>query len=56
MTESKPLSKVDKNGRITIPAEYREKLGIKVGDYVEISLQGNLIIVRTVEITPKKEI
>ena len=30
MTESKPLSKVDKNGRITIPAESREKLGIKV--------------------------
>ncbi|MFX1293348.1 MAG: AbrB/MazE/SpoVT family DNA-binding domain-containing protein [Promethearchaeota archaeon] len=55
MSESKPLSKVDKNGRITIPADYRERLGIKVGDYVEVSLDGTKIIVQPVRISPKTE-
>jgi len=40
--------KVTRNFQITIPAEIREKLGIREGDYVEVTLseRENAIIVK----------
>ena len=37
--------KVGKNGRITIPAEFRKKLRIKAGDILEIeAVEGKIIL------------
>ncbi len=38
--------KVDELGRITIPIEFRKKLGIKTGEKVEISIDNGVIKVR----------
>lgn len=43
-----PTSKVSVGGRVVIPKEIREKLGIKSGDEVTISLEG-----RTIKIIPE---
>lgn len=45
-----PVTKVDKNGRVFIPAEYRQELGLKPGDEVVVQLlDGELQIVSHVE-------
>jgi AbrB family looped-hinge helix DNA binding protein len=37
--------RVGKNGRITIPVEFRRKLGIKEGDILEIeALEGKIVL------------
>lgn len=33
-----PVTKIDKNGRVFIPAEYRQKLGLEAGDEVVVQL------------------
>ena len=40
--------KVRKNGRITIPAEIRKKLGIKEGDILEIEVADGKFILRQI--------
>ncbi|PSN87088.1 AbrB family transcriptional regulator [Candidatus Marsarchaeota G2 archaeon OSP_D] len=40
--------KVTRNYQITIPAEVRSKLGIKVGDKVLVSLEGDSVVMRKV--------
>jgi transcriptional pleiotropic regulator of transition state genes len=37
------VRKIDKLGRIVIPAEYRKSIGIKVEEEVEILLEGNFV-------------
>ncbi len=36
--------KVTRNYQITIPAEYRKKLGIEIGDVVTIYLEGDRLV------------
>ncbi len=36
--------KVTRNYQITIPAEYRKKLGIKIGDVVMIYMEGDRLV------------
>ena len=40
------IRKIDDLGRLEIPAEMRHVLGIKEGDQLEITLEGNHIAVR----------
>lgn len=42
----KASSKVTRNYQITIPAEIREKLGIKEGDYVTFEVRGDEVIMK----------
>ena len=39
------IAKLTKKGQVTIPAEYRKKLGTEV---VEITIEGNKIVIRPV--------
>ncbi len=41
-----PLVKVIRHGQITLPADLREELDIKEGDYLEAELEGEAIILR----------
>lgn len=43
-----PKTKVSSQGRTVIPAEIREKLGIREGEEVEWVLEGDVILVRPV--------
>ncbi len=38
-------SKITRNYQITIPAEFRETLGIKEGDTVDILLEGDRLVI-----------
>jgi len=37
------VRKIDKLGRIVIPAEFRKTLGIELKEYVEIMLEGSFV-------------
>jgi AbrB family looped-hinge helix DNA binding protein len=39
-----PLAKVKDKGQVTIPADVRERIGLDVGDYVEVKEEGNRIV------------
>ena len=39
------IRKLDSLGRLTIPIEMREYLGIKIGDYLSVIVDGNDIII-----------
>ncbi len=41
-----PLVKVIRHGQITLPADFREELDIKEGDYMEAELEGKAIVLR----------
>ena len=41
-----PLVKVIRHGQITLPADLREELDIKEGDYLEAKLEGRTIVLR----------
>jgi AbrB family looped-hinge helix DNA binding protein len=41
-----PLVKVIRHGQITLPADFREELDIKEGDYIEAELEGKVIVLR----------
>lgn len=43
-----PLSKVKQKGQVTIPAGIRDALGLHEGDYVEVTQEGNRVV-----LTPK---
>jgi len=43
-----PITKVTRNYQITLPADIRKKLNIKEGEYLEVSLEGDRIILRKV--------
>lgn len=44
-----PLTKVTRNGQVTIPSELRRQVGIKEGDLVELEAVGDHLI-----LVPKK--
>ncbi|BAD86450.1 transcription regulator, SpoVT/AbrB family [Thermococcus kodakarensis KOD1] len=41
-----PLTKVTRNYQITIPAEIRKALGIKEGEYLDVELRGDEIVIK----------
>lgn len=43
-----PIAKVKHKGQVTIPAGIREELGLHEGDYIEITREGNRVV-----LTPK---
>ena len=45
-----PVTKIDKNGRVFIPAEYRRELGLNPGDRVVVQLhEGEVRILSQLE-------
>jgi len=49
-----PLQRVLSGGRITLPTKFREKYGIKEGNYVDVSISDGVLIV-AVDVTVKKK-
>jgi len=49
MTEDIILTKVTRNGQITLPASVRRKTNIEEGDYIAVSVDGDRIL-----LTPKR--
>ena len=43
------IRKLDALGRVVIPKEYRETLGIEIGDPIEISINGSDVIINKYE-------
>lgn len=43
-----PVAKVKHKGQVTIPAGIREELGLREGDYIEVTREGNRVV-----LTPK---
>lgn len=43
------IVKVGKHGRVTIPAVFRKKLGIKEGDILEIKATDGRIVLRPIK-------
>ncbi len=41
-----PLVRVKEKHQVTIPAEVRKKLNLKVGDYLEVETRGDVILLR----------
>ncbi len=41
--------KIDDLGRLVIPSEYRKVLGIKLGDYLDMTLEGNALVLKRLE-------
>jgi AbrB family looped-hinge helix DNA binding protein len=44
VTETGEQTKVLQKGKITIPADIRQKLGINEGDYVKLEIVGNRLV------------
>ena len=42
--------KVTRNSQITIPKEVREKVGIKEGDRVDVTVEGDKVVIRKIEL------
>jgi AbrB family looped-hinge helix DNA binding protein len=51
LTENDELVKITAVGTISIPKQFRKYLGIQKGDYVKVSLQGDLLVVKRANIT-----
>ena len=48
-----PLVKIKDKGQLTLPAKMRERLGLGIGDYVEVSEEGNRIVLIPQDIAPR---
>jgi len=44
------IVKLTRNSQITIPKDIREKIGIKEGDRVEVSVEGDKVVIRKVDL------
>jgi AbrB family looped-hinge helix DNA binding protein len=51
LTENDELVKITAVGTISIPKQFRKYLGIQKGDYVKISLQGDALVLKRVNIS-----
>jgi antitoxin MazE len=49
MEDSSALTKVTRNGQVTLPAGLRRAVNIEVGDYIEVTIQDDGLL-----LTPKK--
>lgn len=48
MSDSGIARKVDKLGRVVLPVEIRRSLGIEVGDLIDVSVEGQRVVMRKV--------
>ena len=48
------LVKVSSKGLLTLPKSIRQKLGIDVGDYLDVTIETGKVILQKVDILPKK--
>ena len=48
-----PLVKIKEKGQLTLPAKLRERHGLAVGDYVEITEEGSRIVLVPQEIVER---
>jgi AbrB family looped-hinge helix DNA binding protein len=51
LTENDELVKITAVGTISIPKQFRKYLGIQKGDYVKVSLQGDTLVLKRVNIS-----
>jgi len=51
LSENEELVKITAVGTISIPKQFRKYLGIQRGDYVKISLQGDVLVLKRVMIS-----
>lgn len=49
MRSSGIVRKIDKHGKITIPSELRKLLNIQYGDFIDITKEGNTILLNKYE-------
>lgn len=49
MEDTSALTKVTRNGQVTLPASLRRAVNIEVGDYIEVTVQDDGLL-----LTPKK--
>jgi AbrB family looped-hinge helix DNA binding protein len=49
------LVKVKNKYQVTIPAEIRKKLDLKVGDYLEVNAQGEAIVLKLTTVIDKEK-
>src|SRR3989344_9551751 len=52
-TASRPLARVKQKGQVTIPANIREELGLREGDYVEVTTEGSRVVLTPQQIAPR---
>jgi AbrB family looped-hinge helix DNA binding protein len=48
--EDTELIKIRRNFQLTIPSELRRRINLSVGDYVEVDVEDNKIVIRPVEV------
>ena len=48
-----PLVKIKGKGQMTLPAKIRERHGLNMGDYVEVTEEGNRIILIPQQVAPR---
>ncbi|MBS3175331.1 AbrB/MazE/SpoVT family DNA-binding domain-containing protein [Candidatus Woesearchaeota archaeon] len=53
MTDS--IVRIGPKGQIVIKKEYRDKLGIKTGNYVETIIQNDTLLIKPVNVTKELE-
>ncbi|MGQ4891751.1 MAG: AbrB/MazE/SpoVT family DNA-binding domain-containing protein [Candidatus Njordarchaeia archaeon] len=46
--------KVTRNYQVTIPSDVRKKLGIEEGDYLEVEVKGEEIVMRRIKVKRKR--
>ena len=51
LAENDELVKITAVGTISIPKQFRKYLGIQKGDYVKVSLQGDELVLKRVNIS-----
>ena len=51
LTENEELVKITAVGTISIPKQFRKYLGIQKGDYVKVSIEGDTLILKRVNIS-----
>ena len=51
LAENDELVKITAVGTISIPKQFRKYLGIQKGDYVKVSLQGDALVLKRVNIS-----
>lgn len=50
-----PLVKVIRHGQVTLPAQYREALELKEGDYLEVELKGDQIVLKPAVVLDREQ-
>jgi AbrB family looped-hinge helix DNA binding protein len=55
MSNISALTKLTRNGRVTIPARLRRFVGIEPGDYIEVTVQGDGLLLMSKKLIDKSQ-